>query len=822
MVSAFLSYSRKDSEFTTKLYNDLVSRAIKVWLDTQNIPYGKNWDDVIDEVLRREQITHFLVVLSITSVQSENVRDEIGAARSRGIEFIIPLIIEECDIPFRLLRKNHINFMKLGYDAALQELLKAFQQSATDVSENIILQADALVLSVKTSTAEQLAAAQDTKPQVRLMAGPGTGKSFVIEERVVWLLEKNVESHSIFVISFTRNASRDLRKRIEQHGVSRNITRTNLVSVTTLHSLALKALRKSKALNYPVDPRVLDKWELENIFDQECAAALGKTAKRCAEMREAYEAFWVTGMWDHPNYDAPQEPITTEEQTFFLSFHTPATLTYACVLPGEIVHKAVERIRSGLLDPATLLGIKHLIVDEFQDLNNSDLELVDAVAQTPNTVTFVAGDDDQSLYSFRYASPSGVREFPQKYPQTSDHKLERCFRCTPIILRTATTLIEKYSDALRVPKSLVSHFADQAPPIDGIVHRWSFKSGKAEAEAIAESCRSLIAKGVEPREILILISNRKVLLTTIEEAFTKYDVEFELPSDLRYIDSNDGRFAFALLRLACDTDLEDFFAHRLILGLPKGIGIGTCNSIRRKVVQYNLTYLDVFYRNRSSLDAIFDSRELRAIDQAREICTTVIEWNDDDSLEQRSGEIENLLANVFKDDQTTINWRNAIQHLPPQMTLAELRDYFGSNNDEERLSILEATFERLGIDTIPEALFPRKVRIMTMHGVKGLNAQVVFIPGLEEDILPGDKRKDKPGLIYEAARLLYVSITRARAACILSYSKSRTQYGKYVDNKAPSTFNAHLAGRFGYRENGFTNDEVMEITQTLQSIQANG
>jgi DNA helicase-2/ATP-dependent DNA helicase PcrA len=96
-----------------------------------------------------------------------------------------------------------------------------------------------------------------------------------------------------------------------------------------------------------------------------------------------------------------------------------------------------------------------------------------------------------------------------------------------------------------------------------------------------------------------------------------------------------------------------------------------------------------------------------------------------------------------------------------------------------------------------------KVRLMTMHGAKGLSARVVFIPGLEEEVFPGPRRRPYPGLIEEAARLLYVSITRARAGCILSFARGRVVHGKF-NRHAPSRFNRSTGGVFNQQLDGLT------------------
>ena len=176
------------------------------------------------------------------------------------------------------------------------------------------------------------------------------------------------------------------------------------VPVTTLHSLALRALAVDGQLNaYPVAPMVLDDWELEHIFDEEFDHVHDLGKKRREDIRRDREAFWSTGEWEPANYLPPDPPITAAERDNFIAYHGPRTQTYACVLPGEIIRLCVERMEAGLLDVVQRLGIQHLIVDEFQDLNPLDLRFVNHLIEQGAKV-FVAGDDDQSVYSFRFAS----------------------------------------------------------------------------------------------------------------------------------------------------------------------------------------------------------------------------------------------------------------------------------------------------------------------------------------------------------------------------------------------------------------------------------
>jgi superfamily I DNA/RNA helicase len=153
-----------------------------------------------------------------------------------------------------------------------------------------------------------------------------------------------------------------------------------------------------------------------------------------------------------------------------------------------------------------------------------------------------------------------------------------------------------------------------------------------------------------------------------------------------------------------------------------------------------------------------------------------------------------------------------------------LRDYMYLSSFVARQRVMnnKARFCRLSTPAstnlfpTPEWLPPR-VRVMTMHGAKGLSGRVVFIPGLEEEILPGPWRQPFPGLVLEAARLLYVSVTRARAACVLSFARTRMVNGQFT-NHTPSRFCPNLGGSFSQRTDSFTSAEIGVIAQDCSNL----
>jgi superfamily I DNA/RNA helicase len=221
----------------------------------------------------------------------------------------------------------------------------------------------------------QSLAAQDAAVAIRLIAGPGTGKSATIERRVAHVLNNGANPNRVYVISFTRATCAELATRISAFCATQPCAQAVAnIRISTMHSLALRILRSAAVLAtlYPSDPIVLDDWERENIYDQELATALGCTPGRAEQVRLAHDAQWQTL---NPQAIA-QAVITNAERHGFDAFHVTRRNLYCCVLPGEVVYECVTRLQQGAIHPNQLPPIDHLIVDEYQDLNACDQEFI--------------------------------------------------------------------------------------------------------------------------------------------------------------------------------------------------------------------------------------------------------------------------------------------------------------------------------------------------------------------------------------------------------------------------------------------------------------
>jgi DNA helicase-2/ATP-dependent DNA helicase PcrA len=532
---------------------------------------------------------------------------------------------------------------------------------------------------------------------------------------------------------------------------------------------------------------LLDEWEQRIVYDQELASVLGCSPGRAGEIRLAHDAQWQTL---NPQAIA-QAKITPAEIQGFNSFHASRTNLYSCVLPGEVIFKCVDALRQGSLQPASLPAITHLIVDEYQDLNACDQEYIRLLCQG-QTVLFIAGDDDQSIYSFRHANPDGIVSFHATYPNSKTHVLTDCFRCTPAVLSAAGRLIQH--NPTRIAKTMVPLYANASPPVQGRVQVWQLPSPQQEAQFIALSCRELIHAGMANREdeILVLVCNRKLQLDLITKALRDNSVPFEPPKALSFVDEYEAvRAVYSILRILRDqkSGEEDYPAYRDLLGLLSGVGQKTAKDIGDACITNNQNFRDMFYL--PAPPAWLASRGSTAVNRVIQVCSAVGGWTMEDSVSARAKDIETLLtAQVFiSGAKATANvgvWTSLAGFLPGDMTLDELCLFLGASNESEQEAILKAVAERVaGSSPAPSPTpAPKKVRILTMHGAKGLSGSIVFIPAAEQGIIPNFKALKATGLLIEQRRLFYVSATRTKASCIITHNGTRTGFqAQAVANK---------------------------------------
>jgi DNA helicase II / ATP-dependent DNA helicase PcrA len=618
----------------------------------------------------------------------------------------------------------------------------------------------------------QWRAARDPAPRIRLVAGPGTGKSATIEKRVAHLLNNGSAANQFYVISFTRAACAELQSRISRFCETQPCAAiASQIRVSTMHSLALRILRSAAVLAtlYPDDRMVLDDWEQENLYDIELANSIGCTPGRAAEIRLAHDAQWQTL---NPQSIA-QAAITNAERHGFDIYHTTRRNLYSCVLPGEMVYECVQRLQLGAIQADQLPPIDHLIVDEFQDLNACDQEFVRRLVAN-GAILFVAGDDDQSVYSFRHANPDGIINFEVSYPNSVIHNLTACFRCTPAILQPATDLISHNPG--RLPKQLVSLYSTANPPVQGATHVWSFPDSQTEARAIAQSCMQLIQSGMSGQEddIVILIFNRRLQVANIARELGNLGLPFDPPAGEALKDETAFRAVYTLLRLVSDltTNSRDYIAYRSLLGQLHGVGATTAKSVGDQCINNHQNYRALFQL--VPQPHWLTGRAAAAVTRVQNALQQINGWTLQDTLAVRANAIGQILTgSIFIGSAQSAahldEWNALSASLPQEMTLGELLTFFGTDEVGQR-SVLGEIAERLGQNPNVGQVAQKRIRILTMHGAKGLSVKIVFIPSAEQGLMPSFRAIQAVGLLIEQRRLFYVSLTRAKACCIVSHS----------------------------------------------------
>ena len=267
-----------------------------------------------------------------------------------------------------------------------------------------------------------------TGTPLRVMAGPGTGKTFAIMRRIARLLETGTPPSLILAVSFTRTAANDL---IFQLG-SLGSPGAQDVAASTLHSLAFSLLRKNavfQATHRVARPLI--------SFETACLVsglAPGFGGKRSvSDLVSAFEAYWATLQHQQPGW--PQDP---RQQNFHRDLLRWITY-HEAMLIGELIPLALDYIQQ---NPASVHApnYSHVLVDKYQDLNRADQELIDALA-TNGTLT-VIGNEDQSIYTtLRHAQPSGITQFHVRHPNNFDVPLHDCRRCPQQVVDMANALI---------------------------------------------------------------------------------------------------------------------------------------------------------------------------------------------------------------------------------------------------------------------------------------------------------------------------------------------------------------------------------------------
>lgn len=391
----------------------------------------------------------------------------------------------------------------------------------------------------KDLTGTHLAIAGTDDSPLRVVAGPGTGKTYALKRRVARLLEtEEVVPKRILVCTFTRTAAADLASEIaglEVPGAER-------IWAGTLHAYCFSLLSRDEVLQSTGRvPRPLQNFESRFVLEDLRRQGFGKISE-CRKTLRAFEAAWARLQTDDPGW--PTEETDRDFQNAliaWLRFHR-------CMLIGELVPQAVRYLRDNPESP-NRSAFDHVLVDEYQDLNRAEQVILDLLAGERSLA--VVGDEDQSIYwYFRYAHPEGIVDFASTHSGTHNEDLLECRRCPSRVVNMANSLIS--CNMSRSARTLTCH--KDCPEGEVAVVQW--KDMKQEAEGIALTVHERVQRGdVKPGRVLVLAPGRQFgyavrdalnNLGTAAHSFFNEEAFEGRPQDL---DASRSQQAFTLLNL---------------------------------------------------------------------------------------------------------------------------------------------------------------------------------------------------------------------------------------------------------------------------------
>ena len=265
---------------------------------------------------------------------------------------------------------------------------------------------------------------------LRVVAGPGTGKTFALMRRVMRLLEEQRASpERILVCTFTRTAAGDLSRELRRLAVPS----ASRIWAGTLHAFCFRLLSRAEVLESTGRiPRPLLDFETRFMLEDLGVVALGGVRESRRHIEE-FNAAWARLQSDDPGW-----PQNSDDRRFhnallaWLRFHR-------CMLIGELIPQAVQYLRNNPESPDRR-AFDHVLVDEYQDLNRAEQVTLDLLAG--DRATTIVGDEDQSIYSFKFAHPEGIAEFSGTHPGTHDEDLLVCWRSPRLVVDMANSLIQ--------------------------------------------------------------------------------------------------------------------------------------------------------------------------------------------------------------------------------------------------------------------------------------------------------------------------------------------------------------------------------------------
>ena len=610
-----------------------------------------------------------------------------------------------------------------------------------------------------------------------VFAGAGSGKTRIITTRLAYLIETGVLPWEILAVTFTNKAAGEMR-----HRALAMAPESKRSMITTFHSASARWLREfASELGYEPNFSIYD--------DQDVTRALKHIVKLLIPKGEI------------PTIVADMKHFLHHVKTagVFISEIDEYAQKYPALIPtgGIQIYRAYQEFlaQSNAMDFNDLLlnvllllrknervksilsaRFQYIMVDEFQDTNRTQFEIIQHLANRHQNL-MVVGDDDQSIYSWRGATPSNIIDFDRTYPGATRIALEENYRCTGNIVAAASKLVS--NNKKRAAKTLYTN-AEAGDLIE--VHLEV--DGEMEAYWIAEEI--FAARVKYPYDDVAIFYRTNSQSRSLEEALLRRRIPYTIYGSLEFYERLEIKDLLAYLRLFVNPSDDVSFLR--IYNVPtRGLGDKALEVLQAFASQERVSLWKAAELTVTN-PALKTSPKLRyLVDLLKAMRTEILEnpINESVKIILEATEYPEYLKKKYPDQYS--DKMDNIQELA-----AGIMEY-ASKHPETTLAEWIETVSLVREDAKGQEV--KGVSMMTLHTAKGLEFPRVFIAGVEDGLLPHKNSVEDPAAIEEERRLLYVGITRAKSKISLTWAKRRRTFNNEMAHP-PSRFFQEIPAEF--------------------------
>jgi DNA helicase-2/ATP-dependent DNA helicase PcrA len=621
-----------------------------------------------------------------------------------------------------------------------------------------------------------------------IVAGAGSGKTKVLTSRIAHIIkEKKAFPNQILSVTFTNKAAKEMQTRVSKILGS---AATGLSWLGTFHSICAKILRKhATAANLNSNFTIIDTDDQTRLIKNICKS-------ENIDIKQLAPRFIlaIIDRWKNKGY-YPSEVIINKKDIYektilplYKIYQQKLLDLNSCDFGDLILHtvKILENYPD--IRQIYTTNFKYILVDEYQDTNFIQSKWLNLLSEKTKNLCCV-GDDDQSIYSWRGAEIKNFLEFDQVYENTKVIRLEQNYRSSQNILSVASNLISNNQN--RVGKTLTTTMEE-----GDLVKLNCFKNGKDEAIGISDEIEKKLKKKYSFNEMAILV--RAIFQTReFEERFLKIGMPYRILGGTKFYERAEIKDCVAYLRLI-HQEKDDLAFERIVNNPKRSIGDTTLKTVHEFGKINNLSL-------ESSANKMLEQNLIKPKTKIglNFFLNALNKWRNDLNI-KKINHIK-LLQIVLDESGYSAMLKNK-KDLDNENRLENIKELLSAMKEFDNL---ESFLEHVSLATsIDQEWDGEKINMMTMHAAKGLEFEVVFLPGWEEGLFPHQKSIEEKGQngLEEERRLAYVGITRAKKKAIISFSMNRFYQGDWIDSMA-SRFIEELPEKH-LEKNSFFEEEV--------------